>query len=158
MVGALALSMTGSHAETMRALRNAWDAHDTAGAASEPGWMNVYGIEHLQHDQGRCYNNLGLGDQAVRAADDSLKIRRLTRPRAFTLAVKALGHAQGPDRDLERACDAGRELVAITSGINSGRVRLELARVLTALRPHSGEPAVRDLLESARPVMTVKAS
>jgi hypothetical protein len=60
--------------------------------------------------------------------------------------------------DLDLACDAGRELVGITSEINSGRVRIELAKVLTALRPYKATPAVRDLLETAHPVMTVKAS
>lgn len=155
---ALALSMTGDRAETMRALRDAWNAHGRAGSTSEPLWMSMYGVEHLQHDEGRCYNNLGLGDQAVRAAEDSLKIRKLSRPRAFSLAVKARGHAQGPHMDLDLACDAGRELVGITSEINSGRVRIELAKVLTALRPYKATPAVRDLLETAHPVMTVKAS
>lgn len=155
---ALALSMTGEQAETKRALRDAWMAQDRAGSASEPQWMSAYGIEHLQHDEGRCYNNLGLGDEAVRAAEDSLKIRRLSRPRAFTLAVKALGHAQGTQMDLRRACDAGRELVAITSEINSDRVRMELARLLATLRPYKANQAVKEFFEAARPVMALKAS
>lgn len=155
---ALALSMTGQQAETRRALRDAWNAQEQAGNGDEPQWMSVYGIEHLQHDEGRSYNNLGLGHEAVRAADDSLKIRKLSRPRAFTLAVKALGHAQGKDMDLDRACDVGRELVAITSEINSERVRLELATVLATLRPYKAERAVKDLFEVARPVMAVRAS
>ncbi len=155
---ALTLSVTGDRRETVRALRDAWNAHDKAGSAREPQWMSVYGIEHLQHDEGRCYNNLGLGDQAVRAAEDSLQIRRLSRPRAFTLAVKALGHAQGANKDLDLACDTGRDLLAVTSEIASNRVRLELARVLDALRPYQATPAVRDFLEAARLVMAVKAN
>ena len=98
MKNALALSMTGDRKETERAVRDAWNAHDKAGNASEPQWMRAYGAEHLQHDEGRCYNNLGLGGQAVRAAEESLTTRRLSRPRAFTLAVKALGHAQGANK------------------------------------------------------------
>ncbi len=155
---ALALSVTGDRRETARALRDAWNAHDKAGSATEPQWMSVYGIEHLQHDEGRCYNNLGLGDQAVRAAEDSLQIRRLSRPRAFTLAVKALGYAQGANKDLDLACDTGHELLAITSEIASNRVRLELARLLAALRPYQATPGVRDFLEAARPVMSVNAT
>jgi len=154
---ALALSATGDRTATLRVVGDAWDAYHRAGNADEPAWMRAYGLEHLQHDEGRCLNNLGLGDQAVRAAERSLEIRTLSRPRAFTLAVKTLGYVRGSNPDFDAACTTGHELIAVTAEIASARVRTQVAKVLRALRPHQAKPAVKDLLEAARPLVDVHA-
>jgi hypothetical protein len=154
---ALALSATGERTTTLRAVGDAWDAYHRAGNADEPAWMRAYGVEHLQHDEGRCLNNLGLGDQAVLAADRSLQLRTLSRPRAFTLAVKTLGHAQGSAPDLDAACVSGHELLALMAEIASDRVLTQVAKVLRALRPYQVKPAVSDLFEAARPLVDVHA-
>jgi len=94
-----------------------------------------------------------MGDRAVVAAEESMRFRRLSRPRAFSLAVQAIGHVQGKDKAVGRACEFGSEFVAVTSEIASDRVRVELARVLTALRPYRRSAAVRELADAARPVL-----
>jgi hypothetical protein len=154
---ALALSATGDRTATLRVVGDAWDAYHRVGNTDEPAWMRAYGVEHLQHDEGRCLNNLGLGDQAVLAAERSLQIRTLSRPRAFTLAVKTLGHVHGSTPDLDAACATGHELLAVTAEIESGRVLTQVARVLRALRPYQAKPAVSDLFEVARPLVDVHA-
>jgi len=150
---ALALSMTGDRTATLRVLGKAQDSAATAGGTGEPEWMRFYGIEHLRHDQARCLINLGMGDHAIPAAEESMRARRLSRPRAFSLAVQAIGHVQSKDNAVDRACQVGAELVTITGQLASDRVRVELARVLCALHPYRSSAAVRELAEAARPVL-----
>ena len=114
--------------------------------------MRSYGVEHLRHDQARCLNNLGMGDQAIPAAEESMRARRLSRPRAFSLAVQAIGHVQSKDNAVD-SCQVAGELAAITAQLASDRVKVELARVLTALHPYRTSAAVRELIEAARPVL-----
>jgi hypothetical protein len=149
---ALALSVTGDRTATLRVLGQAQDSAARAGSA-EPEWMRFYGPEHLRHDQARCLINLGMGDQAIAAAEESMRARRLSRPRAFSLAVQAIGHVRSKDRAVDRACQLGAELVTITDQLASDRVKVELARVMTALRPYRTSAAVRELAEAARPVL-----
>jgi hypothetical protein len=150
---ALALSMTGDRTETIRAIRTSQDGLENTSGNGEPAWMRSYGLEHIRHDEARCLNNLGMGDRAVIAAEESMRFRRLSRPRAFSLAVQAIGHIQSKDKAVDRACEIGSELVAVTGEIASDRVRVELARVLTALRPYRRSAAVRELADAARPVL-----
>jgi hypothetical protein len=149
---ALALSLTGDRAATLRALDKAGDSTATA-AGDEPEWMRSYGVEHLRHDEARCLNNLGLGDQAIQAAEVSMRARRLSRPRAFSLAVQAIGHLQSKDNAVDAACQVTGELAAITAQLASDRVKVELARVVLALRPYRASAAVREAIEAAGPVL-----
>ena len=150
---ALALSMTGDHAATLRVLGKAQDSAVKAGGG-EPEWMRFYGVEHLRHDQARCLNNLGMGDQAIQAAEESMQARRLSRPRAFSLAVQAIGHVRSKDNAVDRACQVGSELVTITGQLASDRVKVELAKMLNALHPYRTSAAVQELAEAARPVLS----
>jgi hypothetical protein len=150
---ALALSVTGDRAATLRVLGNAQDSAAKAGGSGEPQWMRFYGVEHLRHDQARCLINLGMGDQAIPAAEESMRARRLSRPKAFSLAVQAIGHVESKDNAVDRACQVGAELVTITGQLASDRLKVELARVLSALHPYRSSAAVRELAEAARPVL-----
>jgi hypothetical protein len=150
---ALALSVAGDRTATLRVLGQAQDSAGRAGGSAEPEWMRFYGVEHLRHDQARCLINLGMGDQAIAAAEESMQARRLSRPRAFSLAVQAIGHVRSKDRAVDRACQLGAELVTVTGQLASDRVKVELARVMTALRPYRTSAAVRELAEAVRPVL-----
>lgn len=150
---ALALSMTGDRTETLRVIGTSKAGIEEAGTDEEPAWMRSYGLEHVRHDEARCLNNLGMGDGAVRAAEDSMRSRRFSRPQAFSLAVQAIGHIQSKDNAVDRACEVGNDLVAVTSQIASDRVKVELAKVLKALHPYRQSAAVRELVEVARPVL-----
>jgi transcriptional regulator with XRE-family HTH domain len=151
---ALALAMTGERKETQRVLGEVWDAYDKVGSAAEPEWMRVYGRGHLRHEEGRCYYWLGMGEEAARAAEESMQIRsrdRFARPRAFSLGVQAIGHAQA--NDVDKACVVGQELVAVAGQLASDRVRIRLVEVFRALRPYRSVAAVQELYEAARPVL-----
>jgi transcriptional regulator with XRE-family HTH domain len=151
---ALALSMTGERKETQRVLGEVWDAYDKLGSAAEPEWMRVYGWGHLRHEEGRCYYTLGMGEEAARAAEESMQVRsrdRFARPRAFSLGVQAIGYAQA--KDIDKACAVGQELVAVSGQLASDRVRIRLVEVFHALRPYRSVAAVQDLYEAARPVL-----
>ncbi len=151
---ALALSMTGERKETQRVLGEVWDAYDKLGSAAEPEWMRVYGWGHLRHEAGRCYYTLGMGEEAARAAEESMQVRsrdRFARPRAFSLGVQAIGYAQA--KDIDKACAVGQELVAVSGQLASDRVRIRLVEVFHALRPYRSVAAVQDLYEAARPVL-----
>lgn len=151
---ALALSMTGARKETEHVLGEVWDAYDKLGSATEPEWMRVYSWGHLRHEEGRCYSKLGMGQEAARAAAESMQVRsrdRFARPRAFSLGVQAIGHAQA--KDVDKACAVGHGLVAVVGQLASDRVRIRLVEVLGALRPYRSVAAVEDLYEAARPVL-----
>lgn len=148
---ALAWSLTGDRTRTQRALGNVWAAYEHAGTAEEPSWMGSYGIGHLRHEEARCYVNLGMGRHAVRSAEESLSIRTEPRPRAFTLGVLSIAHAQ--TLDIEQACARGHELLALAAQISSRRICLRVNQVLAALAPHRDHAAVADLREAARPVL-----
>jgi hypothetical protein len=150
---ALALAMIGDRVQTQRVLSEVWDAHGNAGSAEEPDWMRVYGWGNLRHEEARCYYNLGMGEQAVRAAEEAIKVRSDLRPRAFSLGVQAIGYTQTTPRDLDRACAVTHELIELTRQLSSDRVSIRLGEVLDALRPHQELGAVRDVFEAAQPVM-----
>jgi hypothetical protein len=150
---ALAVSMTGDRVQTLAILGRAQDGFGLSGGDAEPGWMRFYGPEHLRHDEARCLSNLGMGDDAVRAGEESMRGRRLSRPRAFSLAVQAISHLRSKDNAVDRACEVGSELAALAGQLASDRVNVGLAQLLTALRPYHRSPAVQDLAEAARPVL-----
>lgn len=149
---ALASSLTGDRARTQRILGNVWDAFQQAGAAEEPGWMGAYGWGHLRHEEARCYVNLGMGRDAVRSAEESLSVRSDLRPRAFTLGILSIAHAQS--LEVEQACARGHEMLALASQISSRRVCVRVAEMITALAAHQDHPAVVELREAARPVLS----
>ncbi|WP_395107567.1 hypothetical protein [Actinomadura sp. SCN-SB] len=148
---ALACSMTGHRANTERILRTIWDSYERAGTAEEPDWMGAYGWGHLRHEESRCYVNLGMGREAVRAAEEALEVRSDLRPRAFTLGVLAMGHTLM--HEVDQACQVAHELVASAGHISSRRICVRLNEVLRALDPYSEERAVAELREAARPVL-----
>lgn len=148
---ALASSLTGDRARTQRILGNAWDTYQQAGAAEEPSWTGAYGWGHLRHEEARCYVNLGMGRDAVRSAEESLPVRADPRPRAFTLGILSIAHAQS--LDIEQACVRGHDMLTLASQISSRRVCLRVTEMLTALAAHQGHPAVAELREAARPVL-----
>ncbi|MFC6885269.1 MULTISPECIES: hypothetical protein [Actinomadura] len=150
---ALAWSMAGDRAQTQRVLGRVWDAYEAAGTAEEPHWMGPYGLGHLRHEEGRCYVNLGMGRDAVRAAEASLAERTEVRPRAFSLGILAIGHAQS--LDVEQACATAHEFLQLASQVSSRRICIRTREVLDALAPYQNEPMVEDVQEAARPVLEV---
>jgi hypothetical protein len=73
--------------------------------------MSAYGLGHVRHDEGRCHANLGIGDRA-QAAQQAMDIRgrgRHARPRAFSLGILAVGHAQAGNVEGACASAAGAE-------------------------------------------------
>lgn len=148
---ALAWSMAGEHAETQRALAAMWNAYEQPASSAEPAWADAYSWGHLRHEEARCMVNVGLGDHAVRAVEEALAVRRDLRPRALSLGVLAIGHAQS--RRIDQACEAAHELIALAGRMPSVRVRLRLAEVLRALAPYRSVPEVAEVRETARPVL-----
>ncbi|MFV2178739.1 hypothetical protein ACFHW2_40365 [Actinomadura sp. LOL_016] len=148
---ALAWSLTGDRAGTQHMLGNVWDAYGQAGAKDEPAWMGAYGLGHLRHEEARCYVNLGMGRQAVRSAEASLPVRTDLRPRAFSLGVLAIAHAQA--LEVDQACARGHELLTLASQISSRRICVRVTEVLAALEAHQAQPEVRELYEAAQPVL-----
>lgn len=148
---ALAWSLTGDRAQTQRVLGRVREAYEKAGQVEEPAWMGAYNWGHLRHEEGRCYVNLGMGRQAVQAAQESLTMRTDLRPRAFSLGILAIGHAQA--NELEAACGTTRELISLAERISSRRVRIRLVEVLDALKPYEPDRRVSEIREAARPIL-----
>ncbi|MWA02761.1 hypothetical protein F8568_020755 [Actinomadura sp. LD22] len=148
---ALASSLTGDRARTQRILGNVWDAYRQAGTAEEPSWMGAYGWGHLRHEEARCYVNLGMGRDAARSAEESLSVRTDLRPRAFSLGILSIAHAQ--TLDIEQACVRGHEMLALAAQISSRRICVRVTEMLAALAAHRDHPSVIELREAAQPVL-----
>lgn len=150
---ALAVAMSGDRGATMRILRQVRLSAEQAGSTPEPPWMGSYGWEHVRHEEARCFYTLGLGDEAVRAVQDSLPARTGTRPRAFSLGVQALGHLQTSDLSVDQACTLTQELISCIRRVRSDRLVLRLGEIMRALKPHARVATVKELQETARPLL-----
>ena len=151
---ATALSRSGDVGATEQALGEARDAFARTTDRPEPSWMSSYGWGHLLHDEALCQRNLGRGGEAVRAAELALGVEervRFERPRAFTLGVLAIGHAQAGN--VEQACATGQDLLALAARLHSARVRGRVAELVNVLDGHREHPAVRDLRGAAVPAL-----
>jgi transcriptional regulator with XRE-family HTH domain len=152
---ALALARRGDKAGTLRLLGQVQEAFTKTSGADGPTWMGNYGWGHIRHDEALCYTHLEMGTEAVAAVEESMAVQgrsRFARPRAFSLGVLAIGHAQAGE--VEMACTIAHELVGIATHLTSNRVRTRLVDVLHALDAYGQMPVVRDLHEAARPVLT----
>ncbi|MFC4912608.1 hypothetical protein [Actinomadura gamaensis] len=148
---ALAWSMTGQRAKTEQHLGAVWTSFDAHGTATEPPWVGSYGWGHLQHEAARCYANLGMGPQAVRAATQALTVRTAGRPRAFSLGILAIAHAQA--LEIEEACRVGHQFVDLAAQIASRRIVVRVGEVLQALKPYQDRPEVVELREAVEPLL-----
>ncbi|MEU6710638.1 helix-turn-helix transcriptional regulator [Nonomuraea sp. NPDC046802] len=147
---ALSTSLMGDRSATLDVLAQVWAAYEQVGSRDEPEWMEAYGWGHLSHETSRCYYHLGMGDEAVRAAEESLQVRRDIRPRAFSLGVQIIGLTQTKSVDIERACALSYELIETAAQLGSRRVTIRLNEALAALSAYRGLPAVRSVFEAAR--------
>lgn len=148
---ALAWSAAGDRAETERSLGAMWDSYSRAGTRPEPSWMDVYGLGNLQHEAARCYCNLGLGEQAVQAAESSLSVRATRRPKALSLGILAIGCVQ--TGRISEACRVTRQMLELAAPLVSRRVVVRLGDVLHALSPYRHRPDVAELYAESRPVL-----
>lgn len=155
---ALALSMTGDRPAALAVVAEMRRCHDRTGDPdAEPDWMGFYEWAHIRHEEARIYYMLGMGEEAVAAVEDSLPARSDARPRAFSLGAQALGHLFARDPDVERACSLAHQLIAHAGRLESSRMTIRLDEVMRALAPYRREPAVQDVYEAARPVLTAAA-
>jgi hypothetical protein len=76
---------------------------------------------------------------------------QFARPRAFSLGILAMGHAQAGQ--IEQACVISHDLVTLTMQLTSSRVQIRLPEVLEALDDHKSLPAVRGVHEAAQPAL-----
>ncbi len=148
---ALAWSMAGDRDQTERSLGAMWDSYACVGEKPEPGWMGAYGLGNLQHEATRAYCNLGMGEQAARAAEKALPLRAAQRPKAFSLGVLAIGQARAGD--LSQACATARRLLDLATSLGSRRVWTRVTEVLHALRPYRHDPEVAELFMAYRPAL-----
>ncbi|MGW6454685.1 hypothetical protein ACWF94_01955 [Streptomyces sp. NPDC055078] len=153
---ALATSLTGDQAATLALLGQVRGFLEKAGGSGEPAWSEIYDLAYLRDEEGNCYRNLGMGQQAAEAEGDALRLRGegkngYARLRAFSMAVQAIGYLQAGS--VEQGCAVGTQLVGLLPAFASHRVRRRLNDVLTAAQPYADQPAVRDLYEVARPAL-----
>lgn len=146
---ALSSSLVGDRSASLDVLAQIWAAYEQVGNQDEPDWMEAYGWGHLRHEAARCYYHLGMGDEAVQAAEESLEVRRDIRPRAFSLGVQIIGLTQTKSVDIERACALSNELIDTAAQLRSRRVTIRLNEALVALSAYRDVPAVRNVLEAA---------
>ncbi|MEU5025957.1 hypothetical protein AB0H15_16750 [Streptomyces milbemycinicus] len=134
----------GEPREAARALRSADAALDASrGAEAESEWVRFLDHNYLAAEAALCFRDLGSAAQAERAADESVRANGDRRRRqAISRSVLATAHLQ--QNRLDEAIGTADAALTALSGVHSERSVQALRDFRTRLRPHRGEPMVRD--------------
>jgi len=156
---ALALSMAGDRPAALTVVADLRRCHDRAGDPdAEPDRMGIYEWAHIRHEEARVYYQLGMGEEAVTAVDDSLPARRDARPRAFSPGAQALGNLFARDPDVEHACALAHQLIAHAGRLESACMTIRLDEVMRGARPLPGRAERRGRVRGGPACLTAPLS
>jgi hypothetical protein len=117
-----------------------------------PG-TDFFDVPRLAGFQGTCYLLLGQPKAAREALANVLALRSPTDVKGRSLARLDLAAAHIQERDVEQACAAVVEALAIPVAQRVDPIRRRGRAVLVDLARWDDHPAVRDLREQARPIL-----
>ncbi|MFG2076038.1 hypothetical protein SAMN05421874_13242 [Nonomuraea maritima] len=112
----------------------------------EPPWLSYFDEAYLSAKFAHCFRDLGDGRRTVEQARRSLDMDgRYVRGRMFNLSLLAAGLLQCGE--LEEACTAVNDALALAGGLQSVRSRSYAADLRRRLHPYRNERPVRRLRE-----------
>ncbi|MEU1665425.1 hypothetical protein ABZ547_17800 [Streptomyces sparsogenes] len=152
--GFAALDQPREAARELRAADAALDA--SRGAEEESEWVRFLDHHYLEAEAALCFRDLGNAAEAERAADESVRANGDRRRRqAISRSVLATAHLQ--QNRLDEAIGTANEALEALSGVHSERSIQALRDFRTRLRPHRGEPLVRDFELRSRALLGTAA-
>ncbi|MFD8862822.1 MULTISPECIES: hypothetical protein [Streptomyces] len=143
--------------EATRALRAADAALEASrGAEEESEWVRFLDHHYLAAEAALCFRDLGSAAEAERAADKSVRANGDRRRRqAISRSVLATAHLQ--QNRLDEAIGTADAALSALSGVHSERSVQALRDFRGRLRPHRGEPMVRDFELRSRTLLGAAA-
>jgi hypothetical protein len=142
---ATAHAIAGDRHACTAALRRANVALERGHSGDVPPWAGYF--SHFAGTALRCFRDLRMFRTALRHAPAALALAAdKHRTRALHTALLATTHAASGQ--LDAACEVGSEALALSSAVQSARVRERLVELAGRLRPHHGDRNVAELLGS----------
>jgi len=147
----------GNQRECRTAIDTAFTRLADPRPGGEPAWS--YWINPAQAHAQAGYCHLTLGDQraaqAHLCAALDLQDPADSREGALRAILLASSYARQPQPDVEQAAaHASSAVTALSGPVASTRCVGHLTRLTASLRPYRRQPAVRDLLDQAAPLLT----
>ncbi|MEU1392633.1 MULTISPECIES: hypothetical protein [unclassified Nonomuraea] len=129
-------------------------AFDARRPTEEPRWLSYFDEAYLSAKFAHCFRDLGEGERTVRLARRSLDMdTRYVRGRMFNLSLLAAGLLECGE--LEEACQAAGNALALAGELQSARSRSYAADLRRRLEPYKNERAVMALRERTRELTSV---
>lgn len=143
----------GNDDECLRILETVREDFSQAGTRPEPYYLSYVDDIEVSAQQGACYLELGMADEAEDAlttAINLIKTRVPNRIRDHVHYLSRLAKCYLLDGDVEHACQTGRDALELGQVIGSARVAERLGEFNTALEPLHRIPAVGEFKELFR--------
>ena len=143
----------GNATECLHTLDAARTAFAQAGSAEEPLWVCYVDAAEVAAQEGACYLDLGMTDQAREALTRAIRALELSTPHRVRDRVHYLSRLAKcylREGDAEQACDVATEALALSAAIGSARVTERLKEFCDALEPFGSAPAARRFRELFR--------
>ena len=117
-----------------------------------PAWLGYFDEAYMAAKFGHCFRELGNSTQAEHFARRSLDMADgYTRGRTFNILLLANAHLQ--QQNLDEACDAGRQALELTAGLNSARAIRYTRDLRRRMTPFAKQPSVREFQELAHELL-----
>lgn len=126
------------------------------GPEQESPWVRFLDHHYLAAEAALCFRDLGNAAEAEHAAAESVRANADRRRRqAISRSVLATSYLQ--QNRLDEAVGTAGEALDTLSGVHSERSIQALRDFRSRLRPHRGEPMVREFEQRSRTVLGVAA-
>ncbi|MCA1606088.1 MAG: DNA-binding protein [Acidobacteria bacterium] len=133
--------------ECLRSLDNMHAAFSNAGQQEEPLWISYVDEVEVAAQEGACYLELGMANQASAALTTALELLSRIAPhrtRDHVHYLVRLARCYLLQREVERACEIATEAVALSVSIGSARVIERLGEFQVALDPFAASKAAHE--------------
>lgn len=151
----------GNTDECLRSLAEMRTAFSCAEQQEEPLWISYVDEIEVAAQEGACYLDLGMADDADAALTNALdllaqKAPHRTRDQVHYLVRRA--RCSLLQREVERACEIATEAVLLSEAIGSARVTERLGEFCAALDPFGTCKAVREFRQLYAVVVAQRAA
>ncbi|MCA1605842.1 MAG: DNA-binding protein [Acidobacteria bacterium] len=147
--------------ECLRSLDGMRTAFSCAGQQEEPLWISYVDEVEVAAQEGACYLDLGMANQASVALTTALELLSRMAPHRTRDQVHylvRLARCSLLQHEVERACEVATEAVALSEAIGSARVIERLSELSAALDPFSTCKAVREFRQLYAAIIVQRAA
>jgi tetratricopeptide (TPR) repeat protein len=151
---ARAYAHLGQASEAQSSMGRAFDRLADGPGPDQPTWAYWITAPELHMAAASSYADVGKPALALREFDAAAGYDDGTYVRTGALYQARIAAAQLEDGNVEAACDTGQQALELLSAVASSRAADQVKLLTSAMRPHRAIPAVADLLEHSRLVLS----